>query len=69
MTTAPGTPDAAGPVGIRLHGAPTDVAAVLAVLRAALLTGTASRPYPDRAGGRIRIYLTVPPGSPAQERP
>ncbi len=64
MTTAPVTPDTAGPVGIRLRGAPADVAAVLAVLRA----GQAGRAYPDRAGGRIRVYLTVPPGIPFQER-
>lgn len=48
-----------GDVGIRLHGQPANVAATLAALRAVFPDATASRPYPDRAGGRVRVYLTA----------
>lgn len=50
-----------GAVTLRLHGQPADVAAALAALHAVFPAAPASRPYPDRAGGRIRIYLTLQP--------
>ncbi|SBW19517.1 hypothetical protein FDG2_1421 [Candidatus Protofrankia californiensis] len=45
-------------VTIRLHGQPADVAATLTVLRGLFPHAAVSRTYHDRAGGRIRIYLT-----------
>ncbi|EFC80269.1 hypothetical protein [Parafrankia sp. EUN1f] len=47
-------------VAIRLHGHPADVAETLTDLRGLFPAALVSRAYPDRAGGRVRIYLTIP---------
>ncbi|CUU57826.1 hypothetical protein Ga0074812_11528 [Parafrankia irregularis] len=47
-------------VAIRVHGQPADVADTLTKLRGLFPTALVSRPYPDRAGGRVRIFLTIP---------
>jgi hypothetical protein len=46
---------------LRLHGTYTECAAVAAWLRhtPGLHIQDESRPYPDRAGERVRVYLTA----------
>lgn len=56
-------------VAIRLHGHPADVAAALETLRAVFPDTAVSRPYRDRAGGRVRIYLTTRPTDHDRTRP
>jgi hypothetical protein len=46
---------------LRLHGTPADCAAAATRLRRTpgLHIADESRPYPDRSGGLVRVYLTV----------
>jgi hypothetical protein len=46
---------------LRLHGTPTECAAATARLRRTpgLHIEDESRPYPDRSGELVRVYLTV----------
>jgi hypothetical protein len=46
---------------LRLHGTPAECAAAAAMLRRTLglRVQDESRPYPDRAGELVRVYLTV----------
>jgi len=46
---------------LRLHGTPTECAAAAAQLRRTpgLTITDQSRPYPDRTGELVRVYLTV----------
>jgi hypothetical protein len=48
-------------VKLRLHGTPTDCAAAAERLRRTpgLHITDQSRPYPDRGGELVRVYLTV----------
>jgi hypothetical protein len=48
---------------LRLHGTPAECAAAAARLRGipGLHIADQSRPYPDRTGELVRVYLTVHP--------
>jgi hypothetical protein len=49
------------PMKLRLHGTPAECAAAATVLRRTpgLHITDESRPYPDRTGQLVRVYLTV----------
>jgi hypothetical protein len=56
---------------LRLHGTPTECAAAAARLRhtPGLHIQDESRPYPDRSGELVRVYLTVDLDPPATTSP
>jgi hypothetical protein len=51
---------------LRLHGTPAECAVAVAGLRRTpgLHIVDQSRPYPDRTGGLVRVYLTAQLGQP-----
>jgi hypothetical protein len=56
---------------LRLHGTPAECAAAAERLRRTpgLHVQDESRPYPDRAGELVRVYLTVDLNSTSSDQP